>query len=123
MGGISISEKERIKGLIILLFALAALLYGGGYLAQFIYNYGVWQEAGAAFGTAPQFQDGNFFVCIATMFRWSSGLYGLGICVGLLVFMVMRMVYSDTGEYDRDCNLVYSNKGTYGTLGFRPAKR
>ena len=109
------------KSLIALPFALAALLYGGGYLAQFIYNYGVWQEAGAVFGTAPQFPDGNFFVCVAAVFRWPSGLYGLGICVGLLallIFMVMRMGYSDTGEYDRDRNLTYSNKGTYGTAGF-----
>lgn len=116
-----IPKKNLIKSLIALPFALAALLYGGGYLAQFIYNYGVWQEAGAVFGTAPQFPDGNFFVCIAAVFRWPSGLYGLGICVGLLallIFMVMRMGYSDTGEYDRDRNLVYSNKGTYGTAGF-----
>ena len=116
-----IQKKNLIKSLIALPFALAALLYGGGYLAQFIYNYGVWQEAGAVFGTAPQFPDGNFFVCVAAVFRWPSGLYGLGICVGLLallIFMVMRMGYSDTGEYDRDRNLTYSNKGTYGTASF-----
>lgn len=116
-----IQKKNLIKSLIALPFALAALLYGGGYLAQFIYNYGVWQEAGAVFGTAPQFPDGNFFACIAAVFRWPSGPYGLGVCVGLLallIFMVMRMGYSDTGEYDRDRNLVYSNKGTYGTAGF-----
>lgn len=117
----SIQKKNLIKSLIVLPFAIAALLYGGGYLAQLIYNYGVWQEAGAAFGTAPQFPDGNFFICIAAVFRWPSGLYGLGICVGLLallIFMVMRMGYSDTGEYDRERNLIYSNKGTYGTAGF-----
>lgn len=116
-----IQKKNLIKSLIVLPFAIAALLYGGGYLAQLIYNYGVWQEAGAVFGTAPQFPDGNFFACIAAVFRWPSGLYGLGLCVGLLallIFMVMRMGYSDTGEYDRDRNLVYSNKGTYGTAGF-----
>lgn len=42
--------------------------------------------------------------------------------IGLLIFMVMRMGYSDTGEYDRDRNLVYSNKGTYGTAGFMTKK-
>ena len=36
--------------------------------------------------------------------------------------MVMRMGYSETGEYDRDRNLVYSNKGTYGTAGFMTKK-
>ena len=120
-----IQKKKLIKSLIVLPFAIAALLYGGGYLAQLIYNYGMWQEAGAVFGTAPQFPDGNFFACIAAVFRWPSGLYGLGVCVGLLallIFMVMRMGYSDTGEYDRERNLIYSNKGTYGTAGFMTRK-
>ena len=36
--------------------------------------------------------------------------------------MVMRMGYSDTGEYDRDRNLIYSSKGTYGTAGFMSKK-
>ena len=36
--------------------------------------------------------------------------------------MVMRMGYSDTGEYDRDRNLFYSSKGTYGTAGFMGKK-
>ena len=36
--------------------------------------------------------------------------------------MVMRMGYSDTGEYDRDRNLIYSSKGTYGTAGFMGKK-
>ena len=49
----------------------------------------------------------------------------MGICaavIGILVFMVMRMGCSETGEYDRDRNLVYSNKGTYGTAGFMTKK-
>lgn len=32
--------------------------------------------------------------------------------------MVMRMGYSDNGEYDSKRNFTYSNKGTYGTAGF-----
>ena len=36
--------------------------------------------------------------------------------------MVMRMGYSETGVYDRECNLIYSNKGTYGTAGFMTKK-
>ena len=55
------------------------------------------------------------------MFRWPYGLYGVGGCVGalaVLIFMVMRMGYSETGEYDRTRNLIYSNKGTCGTAGF-----
>lgn len=105
--------------------ALGALLYGSGYIAQFLYNYDVWQAAGGVFGTAPEFPDGNFFICVAAVFRWPYGLYGVGGCVavlGVLVFMVMRMGYSETGAYDRERNLIYSNKGTYGTAGFMTKK-
>lgn len=42
--------------------------------------------------------------------------------LALLVFMVMRMGYSETGEYDRERNLIYSSKGTYGTAGFMSKK-
>ena len=111
--------------MLILPIALGALLYGGGYIAQFLYNYDVWQAAGGVFGTAPEFPDGNFFACIAAVFRWPYGLYGVGDCIAalaVLVFMVMRMGYSETGAYDRERNLIYSNKGTYGTAGFMTKK-
>lgn len=120
-----IDRRQLIKIALILPIALTALLYGGGYISQFLYNYEVWQAAGGEFGTAPQFPDGAFLACISAAFRFPYGLYGLGICVGalaLLIVMVMRMGYSDTGEYDRDRNLVYSNKGTYGTAGFMSRK-
>ncbi len=42
--------------------------------------------------------------------------------LAVLIFMVMRMGYSETGEYDRERNLIYSNKGTYGTAGFMTKK-
>ena len=111
--------------LLIVPAALAALLYGGGYIAQFLYNYDVWQAAGGSFGTAPAFPNSGFFACIAAVFHWPYGLYGLGSCVAtlaVLIFMVMRMGYSETGAYDRERNLIYSNKGTYGTAGFMSKK-
>ena len=85
----------------------------------------MWQAAGGVFGTAPEFPDSSFFSCIAAVFRWPYGLYGVGGCVGalaVLIFMVMRMGYSETGEYDRERNLIYSSKGTYGTAGFMTKK-
>ena len=85
----------------------------------------MWQAAGGTFGTSPEFPDGGFFACLAAVFRWPYGLYGVGGCVGalaVLIFMVMRMGYSETGEYDRERNLIYSNKGTYGTAGFMTRK-
>ena len=81
--------------------------------------------AGGTFGTSPEFPSSNFFTCITAVFRFPYGLYGLGICIGalaLLIVMVMRMGYSETGEYDRERNLIYSNKGTYGTAGFMSKK-
>lgn len=36
--------------------------------------------------------------------------------------MVMRIGYSDTGEYDEDRNFTYSAKGTYGTSGWMSRK-
>lgn len=53
------------------------------------------------------------------------GVYGALICIGLLailLLMVMRMGYSDTGEYDTDRNFIYSAKGTYGTSGWMSRK-
>ena len=126
-GVFSISRKQLIKALAVLPFAIAALLYGGGYISQFLYNHHVWQQAGGTLysGTSPEFPDPGFLPCILAAFRFPYGLYGVGICVaviGILVFMVMRMGYSETGEYDRDRNLIYSNKGTYGTAGFMTKK-
>lgn len=123
----SISRKQLIKALAALPFAIAALIYGGGYIGQFLYNHHVWQQAGGTLysGTSPEFPDSGFLPCVLAAFRFPYGLYGVGICVaviGILVFMVMRMGYSETGEYDRDRNLVYSNKGTYGTAGFMTKK-
>lgn len=120
-GVCSISRKKLIKGLIAVPIAVLALLYGSGYLSQLLYNYERWQAAGGVYGTAPDFPDPNFFSCLAAAFHLPYGLYGLGICMGLLallILMVMRMGYSDAGVYDSQRNLTYSNKGTYGTAGF-----
>jgi type IV secretion system protein VirD4 len=53
------------------------------------------------------------------------GIYGIFICIGLLAVLllfVMRIGYSDTGEYDEDRNFSYSAKGTYGTSGWMSRK-
>ena len=106
---------------------LFALLYGGGYAAQFIRNYNEWQHAGGTMGdgsspVAPTFAIGE---CFKAMFTFPHGLIGIALCIGvlgLLIFMVMKMGYGDKGEYDRSRNLIYSTKGTYGTAGFMPKK-
>ena len=104
-----------------------AILYAGGYVAQFIRNYALWQQGGgiAGDGTAPEMASANFFFCIGAVFQLPYGLYGVGACIvllGILIVMVMRMGYSDTGEYDQDRNFTYSSKGTYGTSGWMTEK-
>ena len=124
-GACSIPKKKLIQLFIIIPIAALALLYGSGYLSQLFSNYRAWQEAGAVFGTSPAFPDAGFVPCLAAAFHFPYGLYGLGLCIGalaLLILMVMRMGYSEGGEYDRRRNLVYSNKGTYGTAGFMSRK-
>lgn len=67
----------------------------------------------------------DFFTCLASVFRPPYGVYGVLICIGLLailLLMVMRMGYSDTGKYDTDRNFIYSAKGTYGTSGWMSRK-
>ena len=120
-----IPKKKLIQLFIIIPITVLALLYGSGYLSQLFSNYHAWQAAGAVFGTSPAFPDTGFFACLAAAFHFPYGLYGLGLCIGglaLLVLMVMRMGYSEGGEYDRRRNLVYSDKGTYGTAGFMSRK-
>lgn len=104
-----------------------AILYAGGYIAQFIRNYALWQQGGgiAGDGTAPKMASANFFSCLRAVFQLPYGLYGVGACIvllGILIVMVMRMGYSDTGEYDQDRNFTYSSKGTYGTSGWMTEK-
>lgn len=107
--------------------AAIATLYAGGYLAQFIGNYSVWKDAGGypGDGTSPQAPSLNFLACMMHVFRLPYGIYGVCICVGLmavLLIMVMRMGYSDSGEYDEDRNFTYSSRGTYGTSGWMTRK-
>ena len=122
-GGTYINKKKIISTAIAAPVALAAILYASGFISQFIYNYKTWQDSGGTLysGTSPALPDPAFFACLRAEFRFPSGLYGLGLCVGglaVLIFMVMRMGYSEGGGYDKARNFEYSNKGTYGTAGF-----
>ena len=107
--------------------ALLAVLYAGGYLAQFIGNYAVWKQGGGipGDGTSPSGISPGFMACLCAAVTPPYGIYGIFICIGLLavlLVMVMRMGYSDTGEYDGERNFTYSAKGTYGTSGWMGKK-
>jgi len=90
-------------------------------------NYAVWKQGGGipGDGTSPVMASPDFFTCLTCVLHPPYGVYGVLICIGLLailLLMVMRMGYSDTGEYDTDRNFVYSAKGTYGTSGWMSRK-
>ncbi len=116
-----------MKGLMIAPMAVLAILYVGGYLAQFIGNYALWKEGGGSpgDGTATLMASPELMVCFQAALRPPHGIYGIFICIGLLavlLLVVMRIGYSDAGEYDEDRNFTYSAKGTYGTSGWMGRK-
>lgn len=122
------SKRKRLISILIALPPLLfGLLYGGGYIAQFFRNYSQWQAGGGTpgSGTAPQMPSFAIADCFSAIFSFPYGIFGLLFCAGVLVLlliMVMRMGYSETGEYDKDRNFIYSRKGTYGTSGFMSEK-
>ena len=103
-----------------------AILYGGGYAAQFIKNYKIWTSAGGTPGSSsPVKPTLNANACFKAAFSFPYGIIGCGICITavlLLVFCLFRMGRSDGGVPDKERNFVYSNKGTYGTSGFMSEK-
>ncbi len=120
-------RKRLLRILPVLPPLLFGLLYGSGYIAQFMRNYSEWQNAGGTpgDGTSPVAPSFAVSVCFEAIFSMPYGIFGILICVGvlaLLLVMVMRMGYSETGEYDKDRNFIYSKKGTYGTSGFMSEK-
>lgn len=107
--------------------AILAVLYAGGYLGQFIGNYALWKQGGGypGDGTSPLPASPGLSACLRAAVHPPYGIYGIFICIGLLAILllfVMRIGYSDTGEYDEDRNFTYSAKGTYGTSGWMSRK-
>ncbi len=107
--------------------AILAVLYAGGYLGQFIGNYALWKQGGGypGDGTSPLPASPGLSACLRAAVHPPYGIYGLFICIGLLAVLllfIMRIRYSDTGEYDEDRNFTYSAKGTYDTSGWMSQK-
>ena len=99
-------------------------LYVGGYIIQFICNYKVWTSAGnfAGNGSYPQAPSLHPMADLSAPAQFPYNLYGIFLCLlalGLMVFLLMRMGVDRNGEvFDKERNLNYSLKGTYGTSGF-----
>ena len=121
-------KKSKIITSVAAVIALAtAAMYGSGFIAQLIGNYKQWQANGGMLGdgTSPVMPNVKFGACIKTVFSYPYGPIGLIICIGfifVLAFMVMKMGAGDGTILDRERNLEYSNKGTYGTSGFMTNK-
>lgn len=116
-------KTKKLWKLLLFVPPIFLVLYGGGYTARIISNYRSWQQAGhsAGDGTAPVFPSSSPIECLNAVFTFPYGLYGIFICIGLfalLFLLVMKLGFGDNGEYDRERNLTYSRKGTYGTAGF-----
>ena len=125
-GGFSEINKKYIS-LALLPVALLAVFYAGGYLAQLFGNYAAWKQAGGypGDGSSPRLASPDFVTCISAVFRPPYGVYGILLCAVLfilLLVLVMRLGYNDSGEYDRERNFAYSKKGTYGTSGWMGKK-
>lgn len=63
---------------------LFALLYGGGYIAQFIRNYAIWKNAGGTpgNGTAPVMPTFALPDCLEAVFSFPYGIAGILVCIG-----------------------------------------
>ncbi len=121
------NKDKLIKCILSLIPLTAALLYGSGYIAQFVRNYKLWQAAGGMMGdrTSPAIPSPAIGECFKALFSGNYGIIGFGICGGALAFliiMVMKMGNGERTELDRERNFEYSSKGTYGTSGFMSDK-
>ena len=77
--------------ILFLLPVVFAVLYGGGYLAQFIRNYKEWELAGGIGSPAfPTFDPAACFTALTTM---PYGLMGTGLCIILLALLIFSIVH------------------------------
>ena len=116
-------KKKLICLCLVLPLLITCLAYAGGYIAQFIYNYQEWSSSGGTpgNGTSPLFPSASISACLKALTIFPYSLYGIFLCLlafGLLLIMVMRMGIGKKGTFDKERNLTYSDKGTYGTSGF-----
>ena len=120
-----VNKKKIIVGILAVIPLVAALLYGGGYIAQLIRNYKVWQALDGRLGdmTSPEIPSIEISECFKALFSGTYGIIGIAICtaaIAFLVIVIMRMGLGERTDVDRERNFEYSNKGTYGTSGFMP---
>jgi len=120
-------HKKKIVLVVCAPLLLALLLYGGGYIAQMLINYNAWQATGGTLGsgTSPRLPDPDFFSCISASFTWPEGLTSVGLCVGVILFLILfvfRIGRDGSGTFDKERKLTYADSGSYGTAGYMTDK-
>jgi len=114
-----------LSGLPPLLFAL---LYGGGYIAQFIRNHTVWKNAGGTpgYGTAPEMPSFILSASFEALFTLPyGGLSAASYVSACWCCSLSWLCGWDMGTLEntiRNGILSISQKGTYGTSGFMSEK-
>jgi len=121
------TNTKKVVSVLEITLLLISTLYAAGIIAQFMNNYAQWQEAGNIIGSRvpPELPTMNFIICIKSIFIMPYGLQAIGICIvaiGILMVTVFNFGRSGKTELDRDRNLEYSDKGTYGTAGYMTQK-
>ena len=79
------SKKKRLFGILLALPPLLlGLLYGGGYIAQFMHNYHEWQAAGGTpgNGTSPTMPSYSMGECLRAIFTMPYGIVGISHLCG-----------------------------------------
>lgn len=125
--GFSVDKHKLAKLLFLLPVVIVFTLYSSGYVGQFIYHYQIWKLEGGILGdgTSPELPSTSILSCLRGVFRFPSGIYGILVCVSsfaLLLLFIMKMGNASDGQYDNERNLIYSDKGTYGTAGYMTQK-
>jgi len=126
-GGFFLKAKKLIIAITIGPLLTAAFLYASGFISQFIANYQAWESVGnfAGNGSSPVFPSSGFWDCLKAVFVIPYGLYGILICVLVIALLCIFVFHFGRGgnvTYDRERNLEYSSKGTYGTSGYMTEK-
>ena len=90
-------------------FAILAILYAGGFLAQLLGNYATWKQGGGipGDGTSPLAASPDFLLCLSSVLRPPYGVYGILICIGLLAVLLIMVidVYKRQGQHHTDLRL------------------
>lgn len=71
--------------------------------------------------SSPTLPSGSVHACLKALTVHPYGILGILTCLGaagILVFVILRLGRDGEGIPDRERNLTYSEKGTYGTSGF-----